>query len=87
MLDNLKKCIANEQRMKFVTEAASLSDDDTDIKDAFLDDFDLQVTGAENDPEIAKLCDSIPEYDDDNQDINDDLQSMTENFIPESIIP
>lgn len=84
MLNNLKKSIAMEQMREFGTQAILEASSDEGIKDAFLDNVDLQVTGAENDPEIAKLCDEIPGYSDDDQDM--DLQSMTESFIPETII-
>lgn len=84
MLEGLKKSIAREQMQKFGTQALLEATADEGIKDAFLDNVDLQVTGAENDPEIAKLCDEIPGYDEDEQDI--DLESMTESFIPETIM-
>jgi len=86
MLEGLKKDIAREKNSTFVFEAMTESMSDDDIKDAFLDDEEVLVLGAENDPEIAELADAIPEYDEDNQDIDAELENLQENFIPESKI-
>lgn len=87
MLDGLKQDIAKQKSDEFVLEAAvaHASDDDGDIQDAFLDDPDLAVIGAENDPEIAKLIDDIPEYDDKENISDEDLEKMEESFIPETL--
>jgi len=82
VLNNLKNSIRKQQLNEFVTEAA-LEHTDDDLKDMFLDD-DIP-SDDENDPELSKIIDSIPEYED--ADISDaDLTHIEENFIPETKI-
>jgi hypothetical protein len=84
MLENLKRDITNEKNKIFVVEESvkHASDDDDDIKDAFLDDIDLQLTGSEDDPEIEKLVNDLPDIEDDEIDLED----IEENYIPETIL-
>jgi len=81
MLNNLKKSIRENQNREFVTEATIKHTTDDDIRDIFLND-DL-MDGAEDDPEITKLIDKIPEYGD-AEDI--DLATLEEQYIPEGKI-
>jgi uncharacterized protein (DUF1778 family) len=87
MLDRLKSDIARQKHNDFVMEAAvkSASDHDSDIKDAFLDDPDMAVMGAENDPEIAKLVDQIPEYEGQDEVSDEEIERLEESFIPETV--
>ncbi len=85
MLNNLKQRIRKSQNSQFVTEAA-IDQIDEDLKDLYLDDIEEQIEGAEDDPEIEKLIDEIPEYDEDEINIDKDLENIEENFIPETNI-
>lgn len=89
MLENLKRLINAESTKTVMEEAAEkvIVDDDDSIKDAFLDDVETMVVGAENDPEIKKIVDSLPEVADEAEPITqDDLKKMVESYVPESII-
>jgi hypothetical protein len=88
MLSGLRKDLNKQTQEDFALEAAvnSASGDDADIKDAFLDDPDMAVLGAENDPEIAKLVGDLPEFDEQEECTEDDLDKIEESFIPETKI-
>lgn len=85
MLENLKRMIREDSQPTSVMEAAAerLIDDDSDIRDAFLIDKDGVSIGAENDPEVDKFIDKIPEYDDEEEISESELEEMIENYIPE----
>ena len=88
MLTTLKAKMRNEVEFKTSLESALeyVSENGDDIKDVFLDDPDAMVIGAENDPDIAKLVDSLP--DDVNEEINEitekDIEDIVEGFVPMS---
>lgn len=84
MLENLKKMIRSDSMPTSVMEAAAdrMRDDDSDIRDAFLIDRDGVSIGAENDPEVEKFIERIPEYDDEEEISEDEMEEMIENFIP-----
>ena len=91
MLTTLKAKMRNDVEFGTSLEAASeyISENNDDIKDVFLDDFDALVIGAENDPEIAKLVDSLP----DDPDVEvvtasdiEKIEDLVEGFIPESVL-
>lgn len=46
-----------------------------DIRDAFLDNIDLALLGAENDSKVEKEIASIPEYDEDEL-TSDEMQEL-----------
>ena len=50
-----------------------------DVKDVFLDDPETYIAGAEDDPEIKKLLDSIPEYSEDD-DTKQEIEAATESL-------
>ena len=91
MLTTLKEIIRNDVEFGTSLESAMehISESGDDIKDVFLDDPDAMVIGAENDPEIAKLVNSLP--DDVNEEVNDitekDIADIVEGFVPMSFIP
>lgn len=86
MISGLKKELSRIKTENFLTEAAvdaAIGTDD-DIRDAILDDPETVLAGAEDDPEIEKLVEKIPEYD---EEVTDkDLEKLEESYIPESII-
>ena len=89
MLENLKRLINAESTKTVMEEAAEkvIVDDDDSIKDAFLDDVETMVVGAENDPEIKKIVDTLPEVADEAEPVTqDDIKKMVESYVPESII-
>jgi hypothetical protein len=82
MLTELKNAIRQQELTTFVMEETAMRSTDDDVRDLFLDDIDNILDGSEDDPELAKLADEIPEYDDD--DITDaDIEKLTESLIPE----
>lgn len=84
MLENLKKMIRDDSIPTSVMEAAAdrLTDDDSDIRDAFLIDKDGVTIGAEDDPEVEKFIERIPEYDDEEEISEEELENMIENYVP-----
>jgi hypothetical protein len=92
MLETLKKTIARERYSNFVVEEASKNMDD-DLKNMFLDDVDGMLGDGEDDDEIEKLVDSLPEFKDEglsDEDIEEyeDDDGVTEsiNTIPLTIV-
>lgn len=82
MLTNLKRSIRNEQFMTAMEAVEEkLINDEEDIKGAFLDDPEQLVDGAENDPEIARLVDKIPEDLEPEDEITEkDIAKVTESY-------
>lgn len=83
MLESLKRTIHDEH---FVTamEAAEekVLNNDDDIKSAFLDDPEQLIDGAEDDPEIAKLVEKIPEDIEPEDEVTEkDIAKVTESYI------
>jgi len=88
MLENLKKQMADDLFYSSSLESAmqQMSEDDEDIKDTMLNDPDALVMGAEDDPEIEKLVDKIPDTSFEDDEVTDsDIEKITESVIPESI--
>lgn len=85
MLENLKKLINGDAINGSILENAVtyLTESDEDIKDIFLDDKDVVVVGAENDPVITKLVNELPELDDTEDVSDEDIKEMLESYIPE----
>ncbi len=81
MLDELKRSIVSQSEG---TETESLMLEaavSTDIKDAFLDNPQVIVQGSENDPEVRKLVEGVPGYDEESEEsIKRDLKSLTESI-------
>lgn len=84
MLNNLKQEIKRQEMDQFMLESMTAGGDGK-IKDAFLDNVSFAILGAENDPEIKGLADTIPEYDDTDGELEMELQSMTENLVETQI--
>lgn len=80
MLNNLKNAIKQEEMSNALLESMT-SATDSDVKDLFLDDISVAVLGAENDPEIKNLAQSIPEYDDHDEDVAAQVESLVESLI------
>jgi hypothetical protein len=83
MLNNLKRQIKQEEMSNVLLEAMTTGDQD--IKDLFLDDVQLAVLGAENDPEVKELVQSIPEYDDHDEDVIAQIESVAESLMETEI--
>lgn len=75
MLNLLRADITKENTTKTFSDLMMESINTMDIRDAFMED-DVD----ENDPELEKLIDGIPESDDVSED---DLDELTESLIPE----
>ena len=89
MLDNLKKQINAEMYDGTLLEAAieQIASDDDDIRDTMLDDPDALVIGAEEDPQIEKLVNSLPDTVIEDDEITEkDIARIAEEYIPESIL-
>lgn len=88
MLENLKRLISEESYKTAMEEAAEqITTDDDDIKDAFLDDIETMVVGSEEDPEIKKIVDDLPEVADEVEPVSQkDIEKMVESYVPETII-
>ena len=86
MLDLLKKDLAFLQTGdKSSTDTMMESVSNQSIRDAFLDNLELRFLGAEDDPEIEKQIEQIPEYDELEMDASDkkELEMMSESFVPD----
>lgn len=81
MFNDLKKSIHKYKEQESVND--SVLENSVDVKDIFLNDPDIAVIGAENDPEIKKLVSNIPEYDYDNEDIEEKVENVVENMLVE----
>lgn len=83
MLESLKEQLRMEESDQVLIESARRSNGGDAIKTAFLDTVGTETLGAENDPVIKKLVNTIPEYDDTDGKVATDLelQSMTESLL------
>jgi hypothetical protein len=79
MLNSLKQEINRQNLENGLMESMTNAAGDESIKDVFLDDLDVAVLGAENDPKVKELVDSIPEYDDE-AEIQGKIDSLTESL-------
>lgn len=90
MLTTLKAMMRNDVEFKSSLESSidTVVENNDDIRSIFLDNPDAMVIGAENDPEIKKLVDSLP--DDVNEETNDvtdkDIEDIIEGFVPMSML-
>lgn len=81
MLNELKEALRYDEERNFMMDALleNVNQAGEDIRDAFLDDPDYVVIGAENDPEIKALIDIIPEYSEsDDEDVKEKVSSLVE---------
>ena len=88
MLNNLKNALRQERETEAITESMTRSNRGEEyIKSAFLDGLENATLGAENDPEIKGLIESIPEYDDYDESVESEInahalaESLTETEI------
>lgn len=89
MLQTLKAKMRNDVMFNGALESALYrltESTDDDIKDIFLDDPEAIVIGAEDDPKIEKIVDSIPEdVDEDTKEVTaKDIEDLVENYVPNS---
>lgn len=67
-----------EQELEMMLEANTGSDD---IRDMMLDSIEMDVVGAENDEEVEKLLDLLPDFDDTDQVATDvEISSLVESL-------
>jgi hypothetical protein len=86
MLFNLKKEIKQQEMNELITESmSSKSNSEELIKSAFLDGFDIDIIGAENDPVIKDLVQTIPEYDDHDEEIESQINNIAESLLETQI--
>lgn len=78
MLNLLRADIIKENNNKAFGDLLMESIDTMEIRDAFIGD-EIE----ENDPELKKLIDEIPESDDDEDVSEEELAQLTESLIPE----
>lgn len=74
MFDTIKKSVSDPKIIDLMMESTT----DDDIRDAFLDDPELIAVGGENDPEIDKFIETIPEDDDIEPVTNEDIDKIAE---------
>ncbi|NNV04722.1 hypothetical protein [Brevibacillus sp. MCWH] len=79
MLNNLKMKIKQQELSEFVMEAMTKSTDDG-VKSIFLDDVETSILGAENDPEVKSLVESIPEYEEHDPETDLGIETMVESL-------
>lgn len=85
MLTELRKIMYQDDCGSVLEAAADSVVEDDNVRDAMLDDLDVAVMGAENDPEVKKLVDSIPIDDDDPDTMTeDDAKELIESVLVES---
>lgn len=78
MLGELKKAMEKEKTNDLILEA--MVRNTNAVKNAFLDNFEMDIIGAENDPEIRSLITKIPEYDDHDEEIVKSIDKLTESI-------
>lgn len=84
MLTAIKEMLMEEKRLENGYKAI-VENSDRVVRDMFLDDIETVVDGAENDPEIKALIETIPEYDEEDDILETEIEAMTESLI-ETII-
>lgn len=86
MLNSIKAAIGKENVEDMVMEAATRPSSDEMVKSAFLDSYDVGVVGAESDPKIQGLLETIPEYEEEEEasKLTLDLKNLTESFLAET---
>lgn len=84
MLRALKESVFKAEMDNVLVEAVIEGTTDN-IKDAFLEDPDAVVIGAENDPEIDKLVKDLPEYGEVGAKDIEDLKKLEESLIPAEV--
>jgi hypothetical protein len=85
MLIGLKKAI-NEHRRAELFNDVLLENSADQIKSMFLDDPDVVTIGAENDPEIKSLVNDLPEYGGEEEEIEDEIKSVSESLTETSLV-
>lgn len=85
MIEGLKKALRSEENENFLFDAIleNASEASDEVRDAFLDDIDYVVIGAENDPEIKALVETIPEYSGsevEEAEVEQDVSTLVENL-------
>ncbi len=81
MLKGLYSRIRSEELDDFVCEAMGTKKSSDQLKSAFLDDYRADVIGAENDPTIKELIETIPEYDDTDPEIESEIAVAAESLM------
>ena len=82
MLNYIKDQI-KEDAYTSLTEAVAdkVASGDDEVRDMFLDDPDAMVIGSEDDPEVAKVVDSLPDELPETSEVNDkDIEQLKEYF-------
>lgn len=80
MLDFIKQSLHRDQTVDIMMEAVGSSD----VRDIFLNNLEMAVVGADNDPEIKRLIDNIPAYEETDPEFEKELRAVTESFVPET---
>lgn len=78
MLNCLKRDLIVKENMTTVPELIMESMSNDDIRDAFLDNPELVLANAANDPKVEKEIESIPEFEE--AQLTDDEMSELENL-------
>ena len=86
MLTELKKIMYQDNFGTALEAAADSVVDDDEVRNDMLDDLDVTVVGAENDPEIKELVDNIPVDDDDPDTMTEeDVKDLVESLIDDDV--
>lgn len=80
MLDELKRAVYRDKTDDIAMEAVGGSD----VRDLFLNSIELSILGADNDPEIKHLIDTIPAYEETDPAFEKELRAVTESIVPET---
>ena len=86
MLNLLKRDLVAKENAAGITDIMLESINNDDIRDAFLDNVELALIGAENDAKVEKELASIPEYDEDEL-TSDELKELVNLEESVEIIP
>jgi hypothetical protein len=78
LLTELKKAILEHQEGNFPSEA--ILESTTSVKDAFLDDPEAALIGAENDPAIKDLINDIPGYESGDEEAEKAIETLAESM-------
>ena len=82
-ISNLKHMIAMENAVDPLEERLFEGANDT-IRDALLDSIEFSVLGAENDKSLDSIISKIPEYNEEDPEVERELSHLTESVIFES---
>lgn len=85
MLEGLKGILNRSYDDNSLLSEAAFRADDEDVRDRFMEDEEILLMDAEDDPEIEKLIDNIPEAEETDGYTDEEVEELAESLIPENI--